>query len=221
MDWITLTDLRFDAMVGILPSEQAAAQPLHLEIKMGVDLDKAGGTGDLSQSVDYAGVANQVRFMAQQGRWRLIESLGTAICRLLLAPPAAQEGRAAIDRVEVRIRKPTILQGLAVPGVTLRRTADWCKLPRTQAPSRTTIEQLEATPLSGAWRVHVDAGTSWQPPPAVALYVMAGRPRVGGMTVDPGTEIARAAGLVENRQNDAVSLLAVGSPSPKKVAAKR
>jgi dihydroneopterin aldolase len=216
MDWITLTDLRFDAIVGILASEQARAQPLELEVKMALDLDGAGSTGDLSKSVNYAAVANQVRFMAQQGRWRLIESLGTGICRLLLAPPAPQEARAAIERVELRIRKPTILDGLAVPGVTMRRTADWCKIPKSKAPSRTTIEQLEATPLSGAWRIHVDGGTSWQPTPSVALYVIAGRPRVNGVTVEPGTEIARAAGLIENRQSDPVTLLAVGAPSKQK-----
>ncbi|MCB9673824.1 MAG: dihydroneopterin aldolase [Alphaproteobacteria bacterium] len=214
MDWIVLQDLRFDAIVGVLPSEQAAAQPLELEVKLGVDLDEAGGTGDLSKSVDYASIAHQVRFLAQQGRWRLIESLGTAICRLLLAPPGEQEGRAPITRVELRIRKPTILGGLAVPGITLRRTREWCKLVKSKAPSRTTIERLEATPLSAAYRVHIEAGTAWQPPPGVALFVIAGRPRHDGQTLAPGAEVARAAGAFENHQKHDVTLLAVGSPLP-------
>ncbi|MEZ4319241.1 MAG: dihydroneopterin aldolase [Myxococcota bacterium] len=212
MDWIVLQDLRFDAVVGVLAREQAAAQPLDVEVKLGVDLDESGGTGDLSKSVDYASIAHQVRFIAQQGRWRLIESLGTAVCRALLAPPGEQEERAQVERVEVRIRKPTILDGLAVPGVTLRRTKEWCKLVRTKAPSRTTLDRLEATPLEAAYRVHIEAGTAWQPPPGVALFVVAGRPRHDGQTLAPGAEIARASGPFENHQKKAITLLAVGSP---------
>jgi len=212
MDWIVLSELRFDAIVGILPAEQANAQPLEIELKLGVDLDGAASSGDLSQTVDYAAVAEQVRFLAQQGRWRLIESLGTAICRLLLASPAKQDSRASVDRVELRIRKPAVLDGLAIPGVTLRRTADWCKLAKTKAPSRTTLEQLEATPLSAAYRVHIDPGTSWQPPAGLALMVLAGRPRVAGQTLGAGAEVGRSGGPVENHQKLPVTLLAVGSP---------
>ena len=212
MDWIVLSELRFDAIIGILPAEQANAQPLEIEIKLGVDLDAAASSGDLSLSVDYAAVAQQVRFLAQQGRWRLIESLGTAICRMLLAPPAKQEARAAIDRVELRIRKPAVLDGLAIPGVTLRRTVEWCKLSKTKAPSRTILEKLESTPLSAAYRVHVDPGTSWQPPAGLALMVLAGRPRIAGQSMGAGAEVGRSGGPVENHQKLAVTLLAVGSP---------
>ncbi|MCB9672839.1 MAG: dihydroneopterin aldolase [Alphaproteobacteria bacterium] len=212
MDWIVLNRLCFDAIVGVLAREQAAPQPLELEVKLGVDLDAAGASGRLDQSVDYAAVADQVRFIAQHGRWRLIESLGTAVARLLLAAPGAQEGRAQVTRIELRIAKPTILDGLAVPQIVLRRTAEWCRLPRRSMPSRTTLEVLEATPLSAAYRVHVDPGTSWQPPPQVALKVVAGRPRYDGRVLQPGDELARAAGLVENHQKAAVTLLAVGAP---------
>lgn len=212
MDWIVLDSLRFDAIVGILPSEQVAPQPLELQIRLGVDLDAAGRTGDLSQSVDYAAIAHQVRFIAQHGRWRLIESLGTACARLLLAPPAAQEARAQVHRIELHIAKPTILDGLAVPQVILRRKLEWCRLERRSMPSRTTLDILEATPLSAAYRVHIDPGTTWQPPPQVALKVMTGHPRHAGRTLSAGDELARVAGTIENHQKLPVTLLAVGHP---------
>lgn len=212
MDWIVLNRLRFDAIVGILASEQVAPQPLELQIKLGVDLDACGSSGDLSKSVDYAAVADQVRFIAQHGRWRLIESMGTCIARLLLAPPAAQASRAAVERVEIHIAKPTILGDLAVPEVVLRRKADWVRLPRRDVPSRTTLETLETTPLSAAYRVHIAPGTSYAPPPQVAFKVMAGRPRYEGRTLVPGDEVARMATVFENHQKQAVTLLAVGHP---------
>lgn len=212
MDRIVLDDLCFDAIVGVLPSEQACAQPLVLKLELWLDLDGAGASGDLEKSVDYAAVARQVRFVAQQGRWRLIESLGTAICRLLLAPPAHQEGRAQVERAAVSIAKPTILGGLAVPSVGFRRTRDWCRLARTEAPSRTVLERLEATPLEAAYRVHIEAGTGWTPPPGLALHVVAGRPRHRGETLDPGDELARMAGPIENHQKQPITLLACGAP---------
>lgn len=212
MDWIVLNRLRFDAIVGILAREQITAQPLELEIKLALDMDACGATGDLSLSINYAAVADQVRFIAQHGRWRLIESMATCCARLLLAPPAAQEQRAPIERVELRIAKPTILDGLAVPEAVLRRKADWCHLPRRTLPSRAVVETLEATPLSAAYRIHIDPGTTWQPPPQVALKVIAGRPHYEGRTLVPGDDVARFATLFENHQKEPVTLLAVGHP---------
>lgn len=211
LDWIELQQLRFEAIVGILAFEQARAQPLELEICLGVDLDGAGATGDLAQSVDYAAVAHQTRFIAQQGRWRLIESLGTAICRLLLAPPSALEARTAIQGVEVHIAKPTILEGLAVPSVRLRRQRGWCTL-RTHEEPGARIETLEATPLSGAYRVHILPGATWQPSIGVALMVVAGKVHSNGTICTAGTELARLHGPLENQGSEEVTLLAVGTP---------
>ena len=213
MDWIHLDRLRFDAIVGILASEQVAPQPLDLEIGMGLDLEACAASGDLSLSVDYAAVAEQVRFVAQQGRWRLIESLATACARLILAPAAPQEARAQVQSVRFRVAKPTILGELAVPGLFLERPASWCQLPEHTLDGA-TVEVLEQTPLSAAYRVHVAAGACWTPPPQVALRVIAGRPRHGGLELLPGAELARFAGPIENHQTLPVTLLAVGHPIP-------
>jgi len=211
-DWIILNKLRFDAIVGVLPEEQTRAQPLELEVKVCLNLDEAGASGELHHSVNYAAIAEEVKFLATHGRWRLIESLGTALCRLLLAPPTSREERAEVARVEVRISKPEILGGLALPTISLRRRADWCQLSRESFPTRTWVETLEKTPLSAAYRVVIEAGTAWQPPPQVALYVVAGRPRHRGTTVNPGEVIARCAGAIENHQNRSITLLACGAP---------
>ena len=66
-----------------------------------------------------------MRFVAQHGQWGLLESLGTALCRLTLLTPAAGEGRAAADATDVRIRKPKALKGVATPVVQLTRSKEW------------------------------------------------------------------------------------------------
>ena len=103
MDWIELTDFAVPCVLGVLDREQREHQTLEIALRLGLDLDGAAG-GDLSASVDYAGVMVQVATIVQQGRWRLLESMAAAICRHLLAEPGPSEGRAPIRVVEVRLR---------------------------------------------------------------------------------------------------------------------
>lgn len=201
-DRIRLTDLRFDAIVGILPSEQVRAQPLVLQIELGLDLTEAG-SGDLSASVDYAAVAEQARFIAQHGRWRLIESLGLALCRWLVAQPTQSEARAQVDSARVQIAKPTILDGLAVPSVELERRPGPLQGFKQDGVS---VDILEETALSAAYRVRMPAGSTFEPEPCVALL------GVAGQALAPGEQIARLAGPLVNSGAEEAVLLAVGAP---------
>ncbi|MEZ4234913.1 MAG: dihydroneopterin aldolase [Myxococcota bacterium] len=119
-----LLQTRISCIVGILPRERVEPQPIDVRLRMQLDLGPTGDTGDLAQSVDYASVLDQVRFLAIEGRFRLIESLGLAILRAVLAPPADDEARAAVARARVRIDKPAVLLE-ACPGVRLARDAAW------------------------------------------------------------------------------------------------
>ena len=125
---IALRDLSVDCIVGIREREQRNLQPLVLDVRMEIaapSLEAAASTGALDQSLNYSAVAKQLAFVCQHGQWGLLESLSTAICRLLLLEPAPGEGRAAVEAVELVVRKPKALDGLAVPEVTLRRGREW------------------------------------------------------------------------------------------------
>ena len=100
---IALRDLSVDCIVGIREREQRNLQPLVLDVRMEIaapSLEAAASTGALDQSLNYSAVAKQLAFVCQHGQWGLLESLSTAICRLLLLEPAPGEGRAAVEAVE-------------------------------------------------------------------------------------------------------------------------
>ena len=62
-DWIVLSGISLRCVFGLYDWEQRSAQALVVEVAMALDLDGAAG-GDLSASVDYAAVLNQIGFIA-------------------------------------------------------------------------------------------------------------------------------------------------------------
>ncbi len=192
-DWIHLEDVSFPCVLGLLPWEKHQEQRLALDLSLGLDLEPAAG-GDLARSVDYAAVLDQVQFVAQKGRWRLLESLAAALARALLAPPAAAERRAAVDEVIVRLRKPDVLRGRGTPCIELRRARAWCALPLLATTAEgVRVEILQETRQTGAYRVHLAPGATWSPPAEVACLIVAGQVQADGFAAAPGATLERGA----------------------------
>jgi dihydroneopterin aldolase len=155
---VELRGLRVSAIIGILPRERITPQAIDIDLSMALDLTYAGDTGDLAASIDYAAVAQQVRFLAVHGKFRLLESLGLAVVRLLLLPPGAGEQRAPIVWVRVEMAKPHILGANPVPVVVIERdVADVHVKTQTMGPNivvqtcvsvpETTVARLEFSAL--------------------------------------------------------------------------
>jgi dihydroneopterin aldolase len=120
-DAVTLS-IDLTCIVGLLAHERTTPQALRVGLVMETGLEVAGATGHLWHSLDYGAIDAQVRFLATEGRFVLLESLALTIARFLLLPPAEGEHRAAVAAVEVAIDKPDILPS-SLPGVRLRRTS--------------------------------------------------------------------------------------------------
>jgi dihydroneopterin aldolase len=174
---------------------------------MNLDLDRAAA-GDLGRSVDYSAILDQVQFIAQHGRWLLLESMAAAMGRLVLAPPAAGEPRAQVRGVLVRLRKPDVLRGRAIPAIEIRRDRDWYRteelaLPRL-APAR--IEILQETRQTGAYRIHLPPGSRWTVPGKMAVQIVAGRVALmddpEGVTASPAPSDSRAGDAAPNKGDD-------------------
>ena len=100
------------AEIGLLPQEQGVTQPLQVDVE--VDLDAELVT-TLADSVDYGGVAEDVRALAATGPWRLVEHLAQRIAARVLMRPHAQA-------VTVRVLKTALLPDAAGAGCELRLT---------------------------------------------------------------------------------------------------
>jgi 7,8-dihydroneopterin aldolase/epimerase/oxygenase len=175
-DWIRLTGLHTECVIGVLPEEREIPQPLEIEVRLGLDLGSAGDSGDLARTVSYDAVADAVEWLALSGRWGLLESLAVAAARLLLAPPAPAEARAQIDRVRIDLRKPQALGGQVVPEVSLEREASWCRLHVRAVATGVAAEVLCETPTRAAYRIHLAPEASWRPPDDAEVHFLPGFP---------------------------------------------
>ena len=177
-DWIYLSkvSLSFPCVLGVHEWERREAQTLELELAMNLDLDSAAA-GDLGRSVDYSAILDQVQFIAQHGRWLLLESMAAAMARLVLAPPAPGEPRAQVRAVLVRLRKPDVLRGRAIPAIEIKRDGAWYRTEELELsqlnPAR--IEILQETRQTGAYRIHLPPRTRFVVPSKMAVQVVAGR----------------------------------------------
>lgn len=207
-DWVGLDDLNIDCVVGVLEREQRETQRIVATVRMAVPLEAAGESGDLGRSIDYGAVSSWIRMLSEHGRFRLLESLGLAACRLILSPPLHGEGRPQVDAVSITLRKPEVLAPTAVPVVHLHREAG-APLSSFEVAPGVWADILVDLPQGGAWRVRVQAGVRWEPPADVAVEVIHGAVEAGvGRTLRVGDRLARSGG--ELLALSTVGLLAVG-----------
>jgi dihydroneopterin aldolase len=197
-------------MLGLLEWEQREVQTLDVELHLGLSLDGAAG-GDLGRSVNYASSVDQVQFIAQQGRWLLLESMSSAMARLLLAAPLPFERRAQVSEVIVRLSKPEVFKGRAVPSIEIRRNIEWARTTQTKlrAAEMTILQETRET---GAYRIHLHSGQQWPVPTGMAIQVLAGRVVNGHDTLLPGASIARSTSTVLHAPDEGALLLGVAQP---------
>jgi dihydroneopterin aldolase len=117
-DTIELRGLRVSGIVGVLPHEQAQAQPLELDIDLVVDIGAAGASDELGDTVDYGAVCAVAEAVVTSTQFALLEALVERIAGDVLAVDPR------IDAVTVSVRKlrPPVAQQLATSGVRVTRT---------------------------------------------------------------------------------------------------
>ena len=150
-DWIVLSEMSVPCVLGLHEWERQNPQALVAEVSLALDLDEAA-SGDLAASVDYAAVLSQVELIALHGRWRLLESMAAAMARHLLSQPAPGEARAQVEWVRIKVTKPDIFGGRAVPGVELLRSRAWSGRRCLTHTNRegVNLESLTEAPETGA-----------------------------------------------------------------------
>jgi len=118
-DWVSLSKFRLQAVIGVYPHERLHPQPVDIDLAIQLDTRAAAVSLNLAKSVDYAKVARDLRLLLQGARFHLLETAAEAVAALLLAP---FPDRARPEAVQVKLCKPSALDGLATPSVAIFRT---------------------------------------------------------------------------------------------------
>jgi dihydroneopterin aldolase len=115
-DRIVLDGMAFEGTHGVHPEEQLTPQRFEVDVELALNLQPAGLSDDLAQTVDYGRVFETCRQIVESTRFDLIEALAEAIAHEILAEFVA-------DEVTVRVRKPQVRLGgtLRSAGVEIRR----------------------------------------------------------------------------------------------------
>ena len=117
MDRIEIMGLRVMTLVGVLPHEREAAQPLEFDIVLEGDLRDAGSSDDLTDTAHYGVVAERAAAIARESKDLLLERLVQRIA----------EDALTVDRVEavditVRKLRPPIPEDMSYTAVRIHRT---------------------------------------------------------------------------------------------------
>lgn len=163
-DCITLSDLHVDAVIHALDPDASRRTRLTVNLELHLDLEAAGRTDDFAHSVDFFQVTDIVETFAQHGRWWMLESMALAMARTLLLSPAPGEARAALESVTMRLTRPTLLGGRAVPGLVLERARRWCTTERRVLGPGVAADVIAETRQTDVLRVRLTPGARWQLP---------------------------------------------------------
>ena len=84
MDKIIAKGLRFQACHGVLPQEKEEKQTFVIDLELFADLQKAGISDDLRDTISYDEVFHQVKYIVERQQFNLIERLAEQIADTLL-----------------------------------------------------------------------------------------------------------------------------------------
>jgi dihydroneopterin aldolase/2-amino-4-hydroxy-6-hydroxymethyldihydropteridine diphosphokinase len=83
-DHIYVNGLRLMALVGVLPHERDALQPVQIDVDLEVDLSEAGVTDNLGDTANYGEISNAIAEVVRTSSDTLLERLATRIAERVL-----------------------------------------------------------------------------------------------------------------------------------------
>ena len=117
LDAIEVRGLRAMGTHGVLPEEQARAQPFEVDLEVWVDLRQAAASDSLGDTVDYGALAELAASTVAGRRFGLLEALAEGIARALLAYDDRIEGVGVV----VRKLRPPVACDVGDVGVRVTR----------------------------------------------------------------------------------------------------
>ena len=108
--------LRVPIKIGIYPHEQQSEQILLINITFKIDILQAAASDHISDTIDYAIVAQTILDFAQTRAFQLIESFADQCATLLME-------KFNLSWLKLTIKKPSALPNADYAGITIERMA--------------------------------------------------------------------------------------------------
>jgi dihydroneopterin aldolase len=109
---ISIRGLRETGVHGVLPEEQARAQPFEVDVALELDLTAAGRSDALDDTLDYGDLAETVARIVRSEHYALLERLASRIADACRADPRVE--RATVTVRKLRPPVPVQLDHVAV-----------------------------------------------------------------------------------------------------------
>ncbi len=151
-DSIRISRLTLNCIVGLRPDEREREQPVALDLVLGLDLARAGRTGRIGDTCDYAQVTWEVQALLRFRRYRIIEVAVAEIAAMVFGV------HGLVDTVRVSLEKPRALEGRARAAMVeiFRGRADFPG--RSEDKPWGEVEVLSENREAGLYLLHVDPG---------------------------------------------------------------
>lgn len=148
-DHIEIEQLEVPCIIGVRPAERERPQPLLVDLVLEYDLHEAGRSGRITDTCDYAQLADEVTALLRFRRYKLLENAAEEIGAMVL-------GLHHGTRLQLRLGKPEAIAGARRAGVFVNRTP--YDYPRRREVSRFgEVEVLLETREAGLYLLHVEA----------------------------------------------------------------
>jgi len=147
-DRIEIEGLQLDCVIGVLPDERDREQPLCVDVRLDLDLGRAGKSGRIGDTVDYARLVRELRALLRFRRYKLLENAAEECAAMLLG------AHPLVSTIGLRLVKPKAIHGARAAGIAIERTQD--DFERRTEPSRFgQVEVLLETREAGLYLLHV------------------------------------------------------------------
>ncbi len=164
MDTIRIDGLELRCIVGVRSYERRREQPLRIDVRLGLDLRGAGRSGRITDTADYARVADEVTALLRFREYRLLEVAAEEAAAMLLGL------HPAVAEITLRLDKPQALAGRA-RSASVEITRERVATPLEVRPygtrcelwssSEATLEVISINPGHSARLTDTDRRVEW------------------------------------------------------------
>ena len=116
MDKVIVEQLRLETIIGLFPWEREVRQRLFVDLEIGADIKRAALTDELDNTINYAEVCDRVAALADDGKFKLIETFAEKIAALVLEDFSA-------SWIKVKVSKVDAMPQVKSVGIVIEREA--------------------------------------------------------------------------------------------------